>query len=66
MNATVSQMIALPSRRAQSRSPAPIDWPTSVVPASAMPMPGMYDIDVSIMMIWVAAPSTALNRTCIN
>ena len=41
MKPMVTTMTALPSRRAQSRSPAPIDWPTSVVPASAMPMPGM-------------------------
>ncbi len=66
MNAMVSTMMALPTRRAHSGSPAPIDWPTSVVPASAMPMPGMYDIEVSIITICVAAPSAALRRTCIS
>ena len=36
-----SAMTALPRRAAQSRWPAPMAWPTRVVPAVAMPMVGM-------------------------
>ena len=46
MNATQTRITVLPMRRAQSRSPAPIAWPTNVVPADAMPMAGRYASDV--------------------
>ena len=41
LEATLTRMAALPTRRAQSRSPAPMDWPTRVVPALASPTAGM-------------------------